>query len=284
MTEELRLTDEPRLTDESPVTDEPRLTAESRVTDQPGPAEQPRVAEAPRHDIGLFGEEVKRVMVVAAHPDDMETACGGTVALLTAAGMETTLLLCTDGDIGTHEPGLTRESLAATRREETLAGARILGICDVVFLGHPDGELVPDLLLRAEISGAYRRYQPDTVLTFDPNWSGQAHPDHTAAGRAAVEAYMPSKMELYHPEQLVDGAKVADVKRIFFFGGSDRSENEIVIDIGPVWETKAEATRAHFSQFGQGEEALKWLAKWNGEMGQCCGLEYAEAFQRITVW
>ena len=48
---------------------------------------------------------------------------------------------------------------------------------------------------------------------------------------------MPSKMELYHPEQLVDGVKVADVKRFFFFGGSDR-EGEIVIDISPAWETQ----------------------------------------------
>ena len=132
-------------------------------------------------------------------------------------------MLGTDGDIGTHDPAMTRERLAATRREETLAAAQVLGLKDVVFLGRHDGELVADLALRAEVAQAYRRYQPDTVFTFDPYWAGQAHPDHTAAGRAAVDAYMPSKMELYHPEQLVDGVKVADVKRFFFFGGSDRA-------------------------------------------------------------
>jgi len=143
-------------------------------------------------DISQFGGEVHRLMVVAAHPDDLETTCGGTLALLIRTGVEVALLLATDGDIGTHDPAFTRETLAATRRQETLAGAQALGIRDVFFLGHHDGELVADLALRAEVAGVYRRWQPDTVFTFDPAWGGQAHPDHTAAGRAAVVAYMPS--------------------------------------------------------------------------------------------
>lgn len=240
------------------------------------------MSEDKRFDVSQFGD-VKRVLVVAAHPDDLETACGGTVALLVERGVEVALLLCTDGDIGTHDPTFTRERLAATRREEALAGARVLGLSDVFFLGHPDGELVADLTLRAQVAGIYRRWQPDTVFTFDPFWAGQAHPDHTAAGRAAVDAYMPSKMELYHPEQLVDGVKVADVKRFFFFGGSNR-EGEITIDISTVWEKKLAATRCHASQFGQKEEALQWLAEWNRETGKCCGLEYAEAFHAMRVW
>ena len=187
------------------------------------------------------------------------------------------LLLGTDGDIGTHDLSFTRETLAVVRRQETLAGAAALGIEDVFFLGHHDGELVADLALRAEVAGIYRRWQPDTIFTFDPAWGGQAHPDHIAAGRAAVDAYMPSKMELYHPEQLVDGVKVADVKRFFFFGGSNRA-GEITIDISSAWDRKMAATRCHLSQFGQKEEALEWLAAWNHETGKCCGLEYAEAF------
>lgn len=237
-----------------------------------------------RHfDVSQFGEEVKRVIVVAAHPDDLETACGGTIKLLVDRGVEVVLLLGTDGDIGTHDVSFTRETLAATRREETLNGARVFGLKDVIFLGHHDGELVADLALRAEVAAAYRRCQPDTVFTFDPFWVGQAHPDHTAAGRAAVDAYMPSKMELYHPEQLAGSVNVADVKRFFFFGGSNR-EGEMTIDISSVWESKVAATRCHVSQFGQKEEALEWLAEWNRETGKCCGLEYAEAFHPMRVW
>jgi LmbE family N-acetylglucosaminyl deacetylase len=239
-------------------------------------------------DVSQFGDEIKRILVVAAHPDDLETTSGGTLALLIGRGVEVALLLGTDGDIGTHDPSFTRETLAAVRREETLAGAAALGIKDVFFLGHHDGELVADLALRAEVAGIYRRWQPDTIFTFDPAWGGQAHPDHIAAGRAAVDAYMPSKMELYHPEQLGNGVKVAgdrvaDVKRFFFFGGSNRA-GEITIDISSTWEKKIAATRCHLSQFGQKEEALEWLAAWNHETGKCCGLEYAEAFHPMQVW
>lgn len=236
-----------------------------------------------RFDISQFGEEVRRVLVVAAHPDDLETACGGTILLLIQHDVEVSLLLGTDGDIGTHDVSFTREALATARRQETLDAARVLGLREVIFLGRHDGELVADLALRAEIAGAYRRLQPDTVFTFDPFWPGQAHPDHTAAGRAAVDAYMPSKMELYHPEQFVGGIKVADVKRFFFFGGSNR-EGEITIDISSVWAVKVAATRCHVSQFGQKEEALQWLADWNHETGRCCGIEYAEAFHPMRVW
>jgi LmbE family N-acetylglucosaminyl deacetylase len=241
------------------------------------------MSDETRFDISQFGAEVRRVLVVAAHPDDLETACGGTVALLIRHEVEVSLLLGTDGDIGTHDLSFTRASLAAARRQETLAAAKLLGLKEVVFLGHPDGELVADLALRAEIAGAYRRLQPDTIFTFDPFWAGQAHPDHTAAGRAAVDAYMPSKMELYHAEQLVEDVKVADVKRFFFFGGSNR-EGEITIDISPVWDAKVAATRCHVSQFGQKEEALQWLAEWNRETGKCCGIDYAEAFHPMRVW
>jgi LmbE family N-acetylglucosaminyl deacetylase len=242
----------------------------------------------PRFDITQFGTvgpdgDIKRILVVAAHPDDLETTCGGTMALLVDSGVEVALLLGTDGDIGTHDPAYTRESLAATRRKETLAGAAELGLKEVFFLGHHDGELMADLQLRAEIAGVYRRFQPDTIFTFDPYWHGQAHPDHSAAGRAAVDAYMPSKMELYHPEQLVDEIRVADVKRFFFFGGSERA-NAITLDITDAWERKVKATRRHASQFGQREEALQWLEQWNRETGKCCGLDFAEAFTPMTVW
>jgi N,N'-diacetylchitobiose non-reducing end deacetylase len=241
------------------------------------------MSDEQQFNVSQFGAEMRRILVVAAHPDDLETTSGGTLALLIAQGVEVALLLGTDGDIGTHDLTFTRETLAAVRRQETLAGAAALGIKDVFFLGHHDGELVADLALRAEVADIYRRWQPDTIFTFDPAWGGQAHPDHIAAGRAAVDAYMPSKMELYHPEQLVDGIKVADVKRFFFFGGSNR-EGEITIDIASMWERKLTATRCHISQFGQKEEALQWLAAWNHETGKCCGLEYAEAFHPMQVW
>src|SRR5512136_467286 len=117
------------------------------------------MSDEPQFDISQFGDEIKRILVVAAHPDDLETTSGGTLALLIERGIEVALLLGTDGDIGTHDLNFTRETLAATRRQETLAAAAQLGLKEVIFLGRHDGELVADLTLRAEVASAYRRLQ-----------------------------------------------------------------------------------------------------------------------------
>ena len=230
-------------------------------------------------------EEVKRAIVVVAHPDDMETIMGGTVALLVDRGIEVVEVLVTSGDIGASgeiPPDLTRHHLAATREEETRAAAHALGVRQTVFLNRPDGEVVPDLALRADIARTYRQFQPDTLFTFDPWWHGQAHPDHTAVGRAAIDAYMPSKMPLYRPEQLAEGLTTADIKRVYLFGGS--SQQDIIVDVTPYWERKIEAVLKHKSQFGEGSQAIEWLTKWSGEIGKLIEVPHAEAFASMAVW
>src|SRR5438477_4097303 len=136
---------------------------------------------------------------------------GGTAWLLTQAGVELFELICTQGDLGSNDEQYTREKLASIRREEAQTGGRMLGLREVGTLDHHDGVLVPTLELRAQIAAYYRRWQPDTLFTFDPSWPGQIHPDHTAAGRAAIDALMPSKMRLYRPEQL-QNTTTADIK------------------------------------------------------------------------
>ena len=131
-------------------------------------------------------EGIERAIVVCAHADDMETMMGGTAGLLADVGVELFELICTRGDLGSHDPGLTRETLAATRIEEARRGAEILGFREVAILEHHDGELEAGLALRAQVALYYRLWQPDTLFTFDPHWSGQIHPDHRAAGRAAL--------------------------------------------------------------------------------------------------
>src|SRR5438270_5426744 len=124
--------------------------------------------------------ETRRAIVVCAHADDMETMAGGTLWLLAERGVEIRELICTRGDLGAHDESYTRESLAETRKVEAEAGARVLGVREVAILGYHDGELEPTLELRAEIARFYRLWQPDTMFTFDPAWSGQIHPDHRA--------------------------------------------------------------------------------------------------------
>lgn len=228
-------------------------------------------------------DEVKRLIVVAAHPDDLECICGGTIALLAERGVDIVSVNCTLGDIGTQETGIVRPALAATRLAETEDAARILGVRATYNLGHHDGELLPSLELRAQIARLYRLTQADTLFTFDPYWPGQIHPDHRAAGQAALDAYMPSKMPLYRPEQLVENqVGLSELERIYLFS-TDR-EPDIVVDIGAVRARKVDAVLAHKSQFPKGAENLDWLAELDAEAGKPYQLAAAETFKTLRVW
>jgi LmbE family N-acetylglucosaminyl deacetylase len=228
-------------------------------------------------------DEVERLMVVAAHPDDLETICGGTVLKLTQRGVKVFSVNCTLGDIGTQQPESTRSALATTRLTETEAAARILGLEQTYNLGHHDGELVANLELRAQIARLYRITGADTLWTFDPFWTGQIHPDHRAAGQAALDAYMPSKMPLYRPEQLNEpDACLGCLERVFFFATA--RDPEIVVDITGQYDAKLAACLAHRSQFPTGEASLEWMKDLDRRPGERVGVTYAETFKRVQVW
>ena len=227
--------------------------------------------------------ETKRLIVIAAHPDDLETICGGTLFQLAQQGVTIFSVNCTLGDIGTNDEKYNRSTLAAARLQETEAAAKLLGITQTFNLGRPDGELLPDLALRADIARLYRLTQADTMLTFDPFWTGQIHPDHRAAGQAALDAYMPSKMPLYRPEQLNEvGTALGCLSRIFLFS-TDR-EPEVVVDVTAVYPQKIAAMVAHQSQFPKGEADLDWMKELDKKPGEQIGVTYAEQFKQIEVW
>ncbi len=228
-------------------------------------------------------DDVKRLIVVAAHPDDLECLCGGTVLLLAERGVEIISVNCTLGDLGSQETGMVRPVLAATRLQETEDAARLLGIRATYNLGHHDGELLADLELRAQIARLYRLTQADTLFTFDPFWPGQIHPDHRAAGQAALDAYMPSKMPLYRPEQLVENhVGLGKLERVFLFS-TDR-DPDVFVDISDVQPRKFDAVLAHKSQFPQGLENLDWLREIDSESGKPHQMQAAEAFKTLRVW
>jgi LmbE family N-acetylglucosaminyl deacetylase len=227
--------------------------------------------------------DVQRLIVVAAHPDDLETICGGVIALLAGRGVKIFSVNCTLGDIGTQNSATTRSALATARLQETQEAAAILGIEQTYCLDRHDGELVADLELRAQIARLYRITQADTLLTFDPFWPGQIHPDHRAAGQAAIDAYMPAKMPLYRPEHLREsGAALGALQRVFLFS-TDR-EPDVFVDVSPVYAIKLAACLAHRSQFPNGLDSLQWLQSMDEARGQAIGAAQAESFKRMTVW
>lgn len=228
-------------------------------------------------------EKTKRLMVVAAHADDLETMCGGTVALLVQRGVEVFSVNCTLGDIGIQDPTVARLALASRRLAETEAAARCLGIRQTYNLNYPDGELEPSLALRAQLARLYRITQVDTLWTFDPFWPGQIHPDHRAAGQAALDGFMPSKMPLYYPEHLNEpGAGLGRLEQVFLFA-TDR-EPDVFVEVTAVYETKLAACMLHHSQFPKGEEDLEWMKEIDRKQGETIGVTYAESFRQVDVW
>jgi len=223
----------------------------------------------------------KTAMVIVAHPDDAEFTMAGTVAGWAKAGCRVTYVLCTDGNAGSHEPGMTREKLAEIRRTEQRAACETLGVEEVIFLGYDDGQLQPTLDLRRDLVGQIRRCKPEVILTSDPTRLFGSdryinHPDHRAAGQAALDAVAPgSAMPLLWPEV----GEPHRVHKVYVYGNS---EPNVWVDITGAIEQKIAALKQHASQMGDWDPTER-IEGWNAEVGKEKGMEYAESFRVITL-
>ena len=142
--------------------------------------------------VAPIDEVPARALVVTAHPDDVDFGAAGTVASWVAQGTRVTYCIVTDGDAGGFDPAVPRSEIPRIRRAEQVAAARILGVEDVRFLGYRDGELEVTQGLRRDISRIIREVRPERMLIQSPdrNWNRlqSSHPDHLAAGEAAIAA------------------------------------------------------------------------------------------------
>jgi len=226
-----------------------------------------------------------RLLVIAAHPDDIEFVVAGTVAKWVRGGAQARYVLVTSGDAGTHKPGITRQELAHQREAEQRAAARVVGVDEVVFLGYPDGMVQPTLDLRRDLVREIRRFRPDTAICFDPTrlYSGGSyinHPDHRAVGQAAIDAISPTAaMPLSFPEMRDEGLEPHRVRRILV---ASASAPDTWIDISDTIEAKIQALRQHVSQLNEPRDYDGLLRHWAAEAGTLVGLPYAEAFMRIV--
>jgi LmbE family N-acetylglucosaminyl deacetylase len=231
-----------------------------------------------------------RIMVVVAHPDDAEYMVAGSVARWVKEGREVVYVLCTDGDKGSSDPDLPPERLARIRKQEQLAACKVLGVAEAVFLGYPDGLLQSNLDLRKDIVRQIRRFKPDAILCQDPTrrWYGSVylhHPDHRAAGDAALDAVFPLARD-YHtlPDLIAEGLLPHKVQHVYI---SSVAENrEVWFGIAGTIDTKVEALYAHRSQVGGrsadngSEEFVRWMA---AETASGTGLGLAEAFKYVRL-
>lgn len=230
--------------------------------------------------------ELRRALVVAAHPDDADFGAAGTSHLLAQAGWEVRYLVVTDGSKGTDDPAFEPARLIATRREEQRDAARVLGVADVRFLDFVDGELRYTGGSDREVLGAITReirdFRPYAVYTHDPEPviiqnAFVNHSDHRATGLATVDAVYPTARDrLNFPEHLAEGFEPHKVRELYLWGVN---EPNFSVDITDIIETKIAALLAHASQFpaeGFAEEARTF---WRDEDGRS-----REQFRRIVMW
>lgn len=224
----------------------------------------------------------KRAMVVVAHADDAEYGCSGTVAKMIREGLEVVYVLCTDGSKGSDDPKETQESLSKTRELEQIAAGKVLGLKTVEFLGFPDSELEPTLELRKAIAREIRRHKPDILICPNPDRSLGAgfyigHPDHQAAGEAALSAVYPTARDrLTYPDLLEEGFEPHKVREVWVMLGPERGDffNELTEE---DMEKAIAALKSHESQV-QYPEVDSRMREWRGRTGAKVGYRFAEVF------
>jgi len=228
--------------------------------------------------------DVRRILVVVAHPDDAEFGCAGSVARWVADGCEVFYCLFTSGNRGSDDPAMTEERLATVREAEQRAAARVLGVKDVTFLRYPDGEVEDTREARRDIVREIRRVRPDRIVTQNPvpslnPYSG--HRDHRHAGRLALDAVYPYARDRMHfPELLAEGWAPHKVREIYLMG---HGEPDVVLDITGTMDRKLEALRCHASQLRDFASAEGRVRERAADLGKPHGYTYAEAFRSIEL-
>jgi LmbE family N-acetylglucosaminyl deacetylase len=223
----------------------------------------------------LGDNEVERVLVVSAHPDDVDFGSAGTIARWTAAGIEVTYCVCTDGDAGGFDEAVDRADIPGIRRAEQIEAAKQVGVRDVRFLGYPDGALEATIELRRDISRVIRQVRPQRMVIQSPdrNWSriGASHPDHLASGVAAIAAVSPDARNHYaHHELLLDeGLEAWSVSETWL---QAHPENNHWVDITDTFDAKLAALRAHVSQTAHMEGFEERIRGWFGSNAERAGL------------
>ncbi len=215
------------------------------------------------------------LLAIAAHPDDVELTCGGTLLKMAQRGYRTGILDLTAGEMGSR-------GTVETRAKEAAKAARLLGVQWRETLGVPDSDVQPARQHKMRLAGVIRRLQPRTVIL--PYWEAR-HPDHYNASTLAYEGcflaglkQLPIEGEPHRPFKILYSTAYASVRPTF------------VVDITAQYERRRRAILAFGSQFRRGKAVKKskvFLAidRLEDEMnqlarhyGQMIGVRYGEPF------
>jgi LmbE family N-acetylglucosaminyl deacetylase len=237
----------------------------------------------------LDDSEVGRILVIAAHPDDIDFSSAGTIAGWTDAGIDVSYCVITSGDAGGHDPDVSRADMVTLRQAEQTAAAKQVGVHDLRFLGYPDGQVEASLQLRKDLSRVIRQVRPDRLVCPSPERNylrlGVSHPDHRAVGSAALDAVYPdARNQFAFPDLLaVEGLQPWTVREVWISGGPAPNH---YADVTETFPRKVAALRAHVSQTGHMDKLEEFLRGWLSRAAEQGGLpdgRLAEVFQVLDT-
>ena len=228
-------------------------------------------------------EDWGRAVAVVAHPDDLEYGVASAVARWTGQGKSVSYLLATRGEAGIA--GMSPEEVAPLRMEEERRSAAVVGVSTVEFLDHPDGLVEYGIPLRRDLAAAFRRLQPEVVITmsFDLTWGEEGpinHADHRAVGLAVVDACRDAANEWVFPEA---GPRCTGLRDAYVASvGSPTHYVDVTatIDAGIASLRKH---RAYLDGLGGDFDPDEFLRNMSGYIGLAAGVDYAVGLRRYPM-
>lgn len=236
----------------------------------------------------LTDDEIERILVITAHPDDVDFGAAATIAGWTERGIAVTYCIVTDGDAGGFDPSVPRERIPEIRRAEQMAAASVVGVDDVSFLGYPDGRLTVSLELRRDLARVIRTVRPQRVVCQSPvrNFDRiyASHPDHLAAGEATLCAVYPdARNDFTFTELLDEGMRAHTVTEVWMQGGPDP---DVFVDTTEMLQRKVKALLCHVSQLPDPDGLEPRMRQWGQMIAKAGGLpegRTAEAFRYLNT-
>ena len=220
-----------------------------------------------------------KFLFVGPHPDDIEVACGGTVARLTAAGKQVTFLIDTDGCVGSVDKTLSGGELVSVRREEALHSANLLGVNDVRFLTYQDGGSYTVEEAARSVTEVILQVRPQAVLCPDHTVPSECHPDHLKTGKAVTDAVFYASWDKLTERMGLSGS-VGGLTIAYYYTANPNT----YVGVTKTSKSHMQAIACHKSQFTADDLASfkTYFTLREKRFGLRCGKLRAEGFRALA--
>jgi LmbE family N-acetylglucosaminyl deacetylase len=228
-------------------------------------------------------EDWNRGVAVVAHPDDLEYGAASAVARWTGQGKQVAYVIASSGEAGIA--GQNPAVVGPLREEEERRSAAVVGVSDVLFLGHRDGLIEYGVPLRRDLARALRQLQPEVVITmsFDLTWGEDGpvnHADHRAVGLAAMDACRDAANEWVFPELELPPARIKDAYVVTAGDPSHFVDVSATLDAGVA---SLKEHRAYLAGLGSDVDPDEFLRNIAGYVGMAAGCEYAVGLKHYPM-